>query len=234
VVVAAPRQIVAAGGGGFAFDEDARLDRYALEATGRARPRALWLGTASGDAPEYAARFEAAYRTLGAETDVLAASDEGAADRIAEADLVVVGGGNTLALLEAWRARGWDALLARAWEQGAVLSGVSAGALCWFAEGVSDAIPGQLVALPALGLVSASVCVHWDSEPARQPVYRDLIARGAMRPGWALEDGVALHLVGGELHAAVSSRPGARGFRLGRSDGKLVEQPLAPRLLPAP
>lgn len=227
VVSARVTQIVAAGGGGFAFDDDARLDRYALDATGRARPRALWLGTASGDAPEYRARFEEAYRALGAETAALAAGDEGAEERLGEADLVVVGGGNTAHLLAEWRRLGWDRLLAGAFRDGTVLSGISAGALCWFREGVSDWIPGQLLPLGALGLIDASVCVHWDSEPARQPVYRALVAQGTMRPGWALEDGVALHFVGGALHQAVTSRPEARGFRIERAGGGSTEQPLA-------
>jgi peptidase E len=233
VVSARVTQIVATGGGGFAFDPDARIDRYALDATGRARPRALWLGTASEDAPSYRELFEAAYRGLGAETDALAAGDEGAAERIAEADLVVVGGGNTGHLLATWRRLGWDALLAEAWRQGTVLSGISAGALCWFAEGVSDFVPGELRPLAALGLIPESVCVHWDSEPARQPVYRALVAEGAMRPGFALEDGVGLHFVGGALHAAVASRPEARGWRFRRARGKLIEEPLSLKRLPA-
>ena len=62
------------------------------------------------------------------------------ARRIRQADLIYVGGGNTLKMMRRWRHLGVDRLLQQARKQGTVLSGVSAGANCWFQYGSSDSM----------------------------------------------------------------------------------------------
>jgi dipeptidase E len=77
-----------------------------------------------------------------------------------------------------------------------------------------------------LGLLPYSNCVHYDAEPERREQYRRLVAEG-MRPGFAAEDGVGLHFRGTRLQRAVSSRPGARAYRVEPgADGVACETPL--------
>src|SRR3954451_9313108 len=229
-----PPQIVAYGGGGFSMEAgNPLLDDYVLAATGRERPKVCFIPTASGDADHYVVRF---YRRFAPVADTSHVSlfrrdkgggaVEGDLERhLLQQDLVYVGGGSVLSLLGAWRAHGVDGMLKRAWRRGVLLCGLSAGSLCWFAEAVT-AFHGPPQAIRGLGLLPHSNCVHYDGEPARGEAYRAAVDDG-MCPGYAADDGVALHFEGRELAHAVASRPGRRAFRV-TADG---EVPLAVRVL---
>ena len=117
-----------------------------------------------------------------------------------------------------------DAVLRRAWEAGVVLCGGSAGSLCWFAEGVT-AFHGEPRPYEGLGLLPSSNCVHYDAEPQRDGAYRRLLLDG-MRPGFAAEDGSALHFVGTRLARVVASRAGARAYRMRAAGGRVERRAL--------
>jgi dipeptidase E len=57
------------------------------------------------------------------------------------------------------------------------------------------------------------------------------VSSGELGAGWAAEDGVALVFEGQELREAVSSRPEACAYRVGRSGARLTEASLAARYL---
>jgi peptidase E len=212
-------QIVALGGGGFSMEKDSSLlDDYVLSLTGPARPRVCFLPTASGDADHYVVRF---YRRFSASCEASHVSlfrrDQGTggveddfATHLLAQDLIYVGGGNVVSMLGAWRAHGLDAILRKAWRKGVVLCGPSAGSLCWFEQALS-AFHGAPRGIRGLGLLPYSNCVHYDAEPARRAEYHRFVGDG-MRPGFAVEDGVALHFVGTRLERAVSSRPDGRAY----------------------
>ncbi len=227
-------QIVAFGGGGFSMEAgNPLLDDYVLSLSGAERPRVCFVPTASGDADHYIVRF---YRTF-AETchashvslfrrDRGSGAVEGDVEQhLLEQDVIYVGGGSVVSLLGAWRAHGLDRALKAAWRRGVVLCGLSAGSLCWFSEAVT-AFHGPPTVVRGLGLLPYSNCVHYDGEPARRGEYRRFVGDG-VRPGYAADDGAALHFVGRELSRVVSSRPGARAYRVEPLDGEVVETPLA-------
>jgi peptidase E len=226
-------QIVAFGGGGFSMEAgNPLLDDFVLSLTEAERPRVCFLPTASGDADHYIVRF---YRHFACRSDAShvslfrrdrsAGAVEGdVAAHLLEQDLIYVGGGNVLSMLGTWRAHGLDQILRRAWKRGVVLCGPSAGSLCWFAEALT-AFHGAPRRVRGIGLLPYSNCVHYDAEPARREEYRRFVGDG-MRPGFAVDDSAALHFRGEALAGAVSSRPGARAYRVEPVDGEVVETPL--------
>jgi peptidase E len=145
-------------------------------------------------------------------------------------DIVYVGGGNTANMLAVWRVHGVDRMLKAAWERGVILTGVSAGMICWFEAGVTDSF-GPLAALrDGLGFLSGSACPHYDGETDRRPTYQGLV-RAGFPEGYAADDGAALHFAGTALEACVAGRPGARVYRVGAMGQTIVETPLPVRLL---
>jgi peptidase E len=135
-------------------------------------------------------------------------------------------------MLAIWRTHGLDRALRTAWERGVVLAGLSAGAICWFEGGTTDSFGRALQPLlGGLGLQPGSLCPHFDEEPQRRPAYHALVREGRLPPGWAVDDGAALHFVGTELQEAVSSRPGARAFRVELQDGEPIETAVPTRYL---
>jgi dipeptidase E len=223
-------QIVALGGGGFSMERDSSLlDDYVLSLTGAARPRVCFLPTASGDADHYVVRFyrrfsptcEASHLSLFRRDQGTDGVEDDLATHLLSQDLIYVGGGNMLSMLGAWRAHGLDAILRKAWRRGIVLCGPSAGSLCWFEQALS-AFHGPPRIVRGLGLLPYSNCVHYDAEPQRRAEYHRFVADG-MRPGFAAEDGVALHFHGTGLQRVVSSRPDGGAF-LVEHDGKRVRE----------
>ena len=105
-----------------------------------------------------------------------------------------------------------------------MLCGLSAGSLCWFSEALT-AFHGTPRRAEGLGLLPWSNCVHYDGEPERREVYLQSIENG-MVPGYAAENGTALHFVGGELARVVASRDGAQAYRVEAVDGVARETAL--------
>ncbi len=141
-------------------------------------------------------------------------------------DVLVVPGGNTANMLAVWRVHGFDRIVREAWEQGVVLYGWSAGMIAWFEAGVTDSFGPQLESMDCLGFLPGSACPHYDGEGLRRPRYQELVA-GGLPPGWAADDGVALHFSGSELAEAVTIQPDACAYRVEPGS----ETPIEARLL---
>jgi len=224
----AERQIVAVGGGKFCEELAAFLARL----TGRERPRVLYIGTASAEDPESALRM---YDRFGSQVELSRLEffpwpPEDLRSAVLDEDLIFVGGGNSANMLAIWRLHGVDELLREAWDRGVVLSGSSAGGICWFAEGVTDSFGPQLDKMDCLGFLPGSFCPHYDDEELRRPRYRRLLEDG-MGAGYAADAGVGLQFVDGELREVVACDEGSNAYRLEVRDGEVVEEPIDARVL---
>jgi len=133
-------------------------------------------------------------------------------------DIIYVGGGNTANMLAVWRVHGVDRMLREAWEHGVILTGVSAGMICWFEAGVTDSF-GPLAALrDGLGFLPGSAYPHYDGEKDRRPTYHGLV-RAGFPAGYAADDGAALHFADTRLEVCVASQPTAGVYWVG-ADGE--------------
>ena len=221
------------GGGSFAAEPaGSRLDAYVLALSGKPRPKICFLPTASGDAATYITKFYEAFgeRAAAVHVALFGRPRTDIAALLTSQDIVYVGGGNTANMLAVWRVHGVDRMLKAAWERGVILTGVSAGMICWFEAGVTDSF-GPLAALrDGLGFLSGSACPHYDGEMDRRPTYQSLV-RAGFPEGYAADDGAALHFIGTALETCVAGRPGARVYRVGVADEVVVETPLPVRVL---
>jgi dipeptidase E len=200
--------VIAIGGGSLKKLETLIIDRYIVKLAGKRAPRALFIPTASGDDPEYCDTFDRVYGgLLGCRTERLLLyrrpEERKDADRkIASADIIYVGGGNTLRMMRMWRKLGIDRLLVRAGRKGTVLAGLSAGAICWHTWGHSDsrAYSGKkdwaYIKVKALDLVPGLYCPHLDGEK-RHASFRAMVAKENMI-GIACDNFAAIHYRGSE------------------------------------
>ena len=117
-----------------------------------------------------------------------------------------------------------------AWERGVILTGVSAGMICWFECGVTDSF-GPLAALrDGLGLLPGQRVPALRRREGPAATYQRLV-RGGFPAGYAADDGAALHFVDTDLVACVASRPTAGGYRVRAESDTITETPLSVRLL---
>ncbi|HEY9735812.1 MAG TPA: peptidase E [Trichocoleus sp.] len=228
------RHIVAIGGGGFSKEpENLLIEEYILSLAAKERPRVCLVPTAGGDRDSYIVQFYDAFTQLNCTPCHLSLFSPPSADLrafVLEQDILYVGGGNTKSLLALWKDWGLVEIFREAWEQGKILCGVSAGALCWFEEGVSDYLPRQLNPLKCLGFLKGSHSPHYDHS-GRRPTYQRLVAEGVLGNGYAADDGVALHFVNGELEKIVSSSSEAKAYRVEKSGDSVAETVLTPQYL---
>jgi peptidase E len=192
--------------------------------------------TASGDAVRYVANFYRAYRELDCRPSHLTFFERTPDLRsmILEQNVIYVGGGNTKSMLAVWKEWGFDAILREAWEKGVVLAGISAGAICWFEQGITDSFADELKVINCLGFLKGSCCPHFDGEPERRPSYHKLLLNNRILPGYALDDCAAIHFGGNQIERVVVSRPQAHAFRMHAVNGTVKEQPLNSEILQAP
>jgi peptidase E len=208
------RRIVACGGMELYYPT---LTRYVLDLAERPRPKVLFLPTASGDDPTHLLTFYQTLAGIGCEPSHLSLFNRTVADidgLIRSRDVVMVGGGNTANMLAIWRLHGVEDALRDAYRNGTILTGWSAGCICWFEAGITDSFTPELGPLhDGVKLLKGSACPHYDSEERRRPVYAREIAAG-LAPGIALEDGVAARYDDERLVEVVSARPEGRAFRV--------------------
>lgn len=224
------RRILALGGHEFdrRSGNDAICDLI-VELADSANPRICLLPTASGDSAEQIASFRRAFGERGCDPTAISlfrlASDQVDIEAaLLSQDVIYVGGGSMVNLLAIWRAHGLDELLPECWRQEILICGQSAGAMCWFEQGVTCS-SGPPLAAPGLGVLSGSACVHYSSQPERRAYFLRAVAGGELAPGIALEDQTAALFEGSRLSEAVSARDGASVWRVEPDPGSNGDGP---------
>jgi peptidase E len=190
----------------------------------------LFVPTASGDDPASLLTFYQAFAGIDCEPSHLALFHRTVGDvngLIGAQDVVIVAGGNTANMLAIWRLHGVEDALRNAYRNGTILTGWSAGCICWFEAGVTDSFTPELGPLhDGVKLLKGSACPHYDSEALRRPVYAREIAAG-LPPGVALDDAVAARYDDERLVEIVSAKPEGRAFRVDATG----EHPLEVRVI---
>lgn len=222
--------IIAMGGGGFSTEMDnPRLDRYILNQSEQLRPKICFLATASGDDKEYIKKFYTFFNEEACEPTHLSLMEPVVEDFesfLLSQDIIYVGGGNTRNMLALWKEWELDKILEKAWKKDIILAGLSAGAMCWFKEGISDDTPGNTSKVRGLDFIRGSICPHYDGDPKWKEGYHTFIQQNQIEPGFALDEGAAIHFVGRDVHVAVSSRPNAGAYRITAGKQEVNEEML--------
>jgi peptidase E len=215
------------------------LTSYAVElagVTGRA-PRVCFLGTASGDNPQLVRDFYDMSQLAGFHGSHLQLftmpNVEDMREHLLGQDVIWVWGGSVAGLLAMWQLHGVDELMREAWQAGVVLTGVSAGSICWHLGGTTDSFgPDLRPVTNGLGLVPFSNGVHYDSEEQRRPLFQKLIADEVLPAGYATDDGAGVLYRGTEMVEALTERDDAAAYWVERGpDGAAVETRLDTRRL---
>jgi dipeptidase E len=232
------KAIVAIGGGEIRTRGTVAIDREIIRLSGKKNPRLLFIPTASSDSERYWKHVEEYFGGfLKCKTDVLYIikehpSREQIRRKIFSADVIYVGGGNTLLMMRIWRRLGIDRFLKAAYENGAVLSGISAGAICWFDSGHSDSMSfynpqkWEYINVRGLGLIPGIHCPHYNGMTRgvpRRKHFRDMI-RKTSGVGIALENNCAMEVIDGQFSRIIRSKASARAYRLYKSGGEVVAE----------
>ncbi len=237
---------ILATSGGYRYGRRTQLEfnalvHHAVELSGAhgRRPRVTFVGTASGDPRQMSYAALEAGRVAGFDVTCLDLFPMPNLDDVPEhllgQDVVWVNGGSVANLLAVWDVHDLRPAMRAAWEAGVVLSGVSAGSICWYVGGSTDSFGPDLRAVTnGLGLLPYGNGVHYDSEETRRPTVQALVAEGTLPETHCTDDGVGLVYRGTDLVEAVTEAYGKAAFIVTREGDAVSEERIEPRLLPTP
>ena len=148
------RQIIAIGGGFGRNPRHNKIEKYILNQSDISNPNILFIPTASAENDNYIVNFYDCFSKLNCQPNHLNLFKRTPRldGLINKADIIYVGGGNTKSMLGVWREWKLDILLKKAYLNGKILCGVSAGAICWFDNGITDSWASNLNVINCLGL----------------------------------------------------------------------------------
>jgi dipeptidase E len=227
------KKIVAIGGGEIGnLAATAKIDKEVIRLAGKKHPRLLFIPTASSDSLKYSASIQKYFgERLGCSTDVLWLIEEKPShkeieQKILSSDIVYVGGGNTAKMLRVWKSYGVEKILKKAWNKGIVLSGLSAGSICWFRSGISDSRRfknpnADFIKLRGLEFIPAGHSPHYDSEKDRRPGLKKIMKKTS-GTAIAVDDCCAVEFID-DTYRVIASKPSAKAYKVYWKGGKYYE-----------
>ena len=222
------KNIVAIGGGGFGrTTKDLRIEKYILNLSEKENPNICFIPTATGDNDSYKVNFYDVFTKFSCNPthiDFFKRTID-LSSHIKEQDIIFVGGGNTKSMLAVWKDWGLDALLRDSYENGTVMSGVSAGAICWFEKGITDSWAHDLAVMDCLGFVNGICCPHYDEEPARKPFVEKSLKDNLIDHCFSIEGNCALHLRDNIPYRAINFGKNKNAYKSTLNDRKVFEDP---------
>ena len=215
------KNLVAIGGGGFGRSLGSlNIEKYIISLISKKRPKICFIPTASGDSSFYKLNFYRAFSKLDCITSHIDffSRTENLEEKVLTQDIIYVGGGNTKSMLAVWKEWNLDNILKDAYEKGIIMSGVSAGAICWFDKGITDSFAKELTILNCLGIVEGVACPHFDEEKDREPYVNDVIRNGIIESCFCIEGNCALHIKNDLEYSSIDFGNGKKCFRVSKEN----------------
>jgi dipeptidase E len=236
------KHIVAIGGGEIRQLKTLAIDKKIVSLSGKKHPRLLFIPTASSDSKNYVQAIEKVYgKKLGCKTDSLLLLREKPnkkeiEGKILSADIIYIGGGNTLKMMKLWRLLGVNKLLKSAYNNGTILCGISAGAICWFEYGHSDSMSfynpndWNYIRVKGLGLLKGLLCPHFDGQTRgtkRKKSFSQMIKKmGGL--GIAIDNQAAI-IFCNDSFRVIHSKKDSKAYKLFKKDEKIISIQIKPQ-----
>ncbi len=223
------RQIIAVGGGGFGRNsKHNKIEKYILNQTDISNPNILFIPTASAENDNYIVSFYDCFSKLNCQPNHLNLFKRTPRldGLINKSDIIYVGGGNTKSMLGVWREWKLDILLKKAYLNGKVLCGVSAGAICWFDYGITDSWASNLNLMDCLGLLDGACCPHYQEESDRRPTLHKILSKNDLKECWAIDGGAAIHFRNGNYFKSLSFYDNSSTYKVKKKKGNIEEEKL--------
>ena len=217
------KNIVAIGGGGFGRSLGSlEIEKYIISLISKKRPKICFIPTASGDSSLYKLNFYRAFSKLDCITSHIDffTRTENIEEKVLNQDIIYVGGGNTKSMLAVWKEWNLHSILHNAYEKGIIMSGVSAGAICWFDKGITDSFADELAIIDCLGIVDGIACPHFDEEKEREPYVLGLIEKQFIKSCICIEGNCALHIQNDVKYSSIDFLKDKKSFLISKDNNR--------------
>ena len=230
------KTLITIGGGEIRNKTTLKIDEYVANKAklhaGDKRANALFVGTASHDSMPYFNSFRKTYTSvfdIKAEVALVVYGEmdmEKIKGKIDNADCIYIGGGDTMFMLDKWKELGLDKLIIDAYNQGKIICGLSAGAICWFTDMYTDyeIMRGQSSSYAlkkGLGLIKGTMCPHFNE---REEDFTKALKEGKLNNAYCVENDCAIEFIDGEFSRVVSA--GGNAYFMVNDNGNIIKKQL--------
>lgn len=227
------KKIIALGGGSLAEKTTLEIDEYIANLAkihaGEKRATGIFIGTASHDSMPYFNSFRKTYTgVFNIKADCVLTvygemNEQKIAAKFEKADMIYIGGGDTLFMLDHWKKSGVLDKVTEAYERGVVISGLSAGAICWFNAMYTDSkafCDDEAYHISkGIGKLDGLCCPHYEE---RKEDFFVAFKDSLMTSAWCIEGNAALEFTNGMFTKALSS--GGNAYKIIKSDDEQTIQ----------
>ncbi|MBM6644553.1 MULTISPECIES: peptidase E [Bacillus] len=216
------------GGGDLQDPNHLHINERLIELTNKQYPKVLFIPTASRDDEGYIKLFlETFEKRLHCEVQILRFITETPTkyeidEMIHSADLIYLGGGNYVHMLEQWKEHKLDEKLLFALKRGTLIAGYSAGAMCWFTSSIRSDYEGSgYIESSGWSIVNKRFCPHYNQLNRMNAFHTFLQTHQGNIEGIALEDNCALYITEGSFE--IIGEPDT-AWEFYMDNGKLIRQ----------
>ncbi|RDI39153.1 peptidase E [Falsibacillus pallidus] len=197
--------ILAISGGGFSTEENSFIDEYLVKITRKQGPLNIaFIAAASNDAQEYIDAFYHAFQSENpSHLTIKDFESPNIQEVVNDLDIIYVGGGDTRFMVEIWKKTGFDQVLRNAYQNGIIIAGISAGAMCWFETCYSENEEDKYEEFPGLGFLTGSFCPHYNDLKRRIEFDNWAAVQTNISTFYRLEDNENLHFKNEKLAAKI-------------------------------
>ncbi len=214
-----------------------KFDKAFVLSTKKKHPKILYLPTATNDASTSILIFKQLFqKQLKAKVDVLYLANQNPTAREIEKkifshDAIYIEGGNTIKLLKRLRFLGVDKILKKAYEKGIVMGGSSAGAVCWYEYGFSDAKRfynpknWKFIKLRGMGILKGILSVHFKNK-RRKKEFPRFFKKSSIKEAIAIDDFCGVLYEDEKPVKVIRDYSGVNAYKIIKEENKIKIKPL--------
>lgn len=211
------------------------IDEEIIRITGKPNPKMLFIPVASGDSISYCDRYKNIYEgKFKRSMDILnlftqSPNEHEIREKVFAADIVYIGGGPTVRLMEYFNKFNMKSILMEAVEKGIVIAGISACSICWgkhyfHAEEPKDfAMTGfkDYIKVDCMGYFDFLLCPHYNLVGYSQRINATINEYKML--GIALDNNCALEIID-DTYRIITCKEGAKAYALHLKDGEIIKE----------
>ena len=229
------KKLVLIGGGDTGRGETTystkEIDEEIVKLTEKENPNFLFIGLASRHADSYYDTMKKIYKELGCTPVYLKKSNlvnnpDIVKQKINDADIIYICGGDTVKLLDHVKEYNLEDLLLEAYNKGTVIAGMSAGAILLSNKGFSDSLiirgeSDKYEFLKGLKFIDIAFCPHYNIDPKKNKELEEYLSNNNEEV-YCLENNTALKIIDDRI-SIIKSDNKARAYKVSYK-GKIIEE----------
>ena len=212
--------------------ETGTIDEEVDKMAKKEEPNFLFISLASSFGDSYYKIIKDIYKNLGCKTGKISNKTlshmEVVEKKIKEADIIYIGGGDTVKLVNILKETGMDKMLKESLDNNTVLAGVSAGAIAYLKYGLSDVeimnnISNNYVKVDGLNFLDYMFVPHFSSDPKKKLDLENVLRKNNDIKAYCLDNCAALKIEDDKI-SVIKSKSDAKCYKASYSDKFNLEE----------